>query len=520
MRVLEITIAAFKIQQEITLPMKSFRESTEAAEQNLQPCLGIAGQSLSGCVLQRCISIQPESEIWLASDEFKRSVAVKIMRQAINIEIMRKLSELKSEYLVPVWTYGVYKEYSYEIMPYYKNGSIYNCRIDEETIREKIAPGLIAALRVLHKNELIHNDVKPENIFWDDEKKHILLGDYGCVSMKGEKVKGYSLAYAAPEILLGNKAQFASDWVSVGLTLGSLLQKEKIVPGITKSSVLKWWEGSFVYDRGSQSFNQLINGMIQKDMEYRLGSQAIEAWVSNNLNGTESRSRYKRASEIKRKELIFENPRFIVKDIGGVLLAMEHYWEHFIFLQKQGRIEDFLKSISEDCYMYCCSLRKKYDTEQSVFLLSCYLSDYQYFIWRGRKYECLYEMEQTWDYDPDSVKTFLLNGSVKAILEMQKASEKELAYVQELMDVGRMDAEKACSLLFTALRGDESFIWDGKIYRSIEELLEYICYDSCQVDEIVEKLLDSERFRGWMSFLGYGEFVESIKKMQVGIDNE
>ena len=145
MRVLEITIAAFKIQQEITLPMKSFRESTEAAEQNLQPCLGTAGQSLSGCVLQSCISIQPESEIWLASDEFKRSVAVKIMRQAINIEIMRRLSELKSEYLVPVWTYGVYKEYSYEIMPYYKNGSIYNCRIDEETIREKIAPGLIAA---------------------------------------------------------------------------------------------------------------------------------------------------------------------------------------------------------------------------------------------------------------------------------------------------------------------------------------------------------------------------------------
>ena len=40
--------------------------------------------------------------------------------------------------------------------------------------------------------------------------------------------KAIPLSYAAPEILLGNAAQFSTDWTSVGLTLGSLVQNEKL----------------------------------------------------------------------------------------------------------------------------------------------------------------------------------------------------------------------------------------------------------------------------------------------------
>ena len=74
---MEITIAASALLQEITLPMNSLQK--EAAdgkrEQKLFPRLGMAGQNLRGCILQNCISVHPESEIWLASDEFHQSVA-------------------------------------------------------------------------------------------------------------------------------------------------------------------------------------------------------------------------------------------------------------------------------------------------------------------------------------------------------------------------------------------------------------------------------------------------------------
>lgn len=511
---MEITIAASALLQEITLPMNSLQK--EAAdgkrEQKLFPRLGMAGQNLRGCILQNCISVHPESEIWLASDEFHQSVAVKITKRTMDIGIIKKISELQSEYLVPVLDYGFCEESFYEIMPYYRNGSIENCTISEETIRKSILPGLINALKILHENQLIHNDIKPENIFWDDRKQKILLGDYGCVSRKGEKPEGYSLSYAAPEILLGNAAQFSTDWTSVGLTLGSLVQNEKIVQAETKTSALKWWERNFLYTKGSETFNQLINGMIQTDVRRRLGPKAAAAWLNNDLAGTENRLRHRRTIDNRKKELVFENPRFIVKDVNGMLLAIEHYWEHFVFLQKQKKIEDFLRSIDEEEYMYCHSLSKTYDAEQTAFLLSYHFSGGQYFIWRGKKYRHLYEMENTWYKDKDAVKTFLLNGSVKFILKKEGSSDEALDYVQELMDMGRLNPEKACNLLFIALRGEERFVWGDRLYASIEDLLEFICQDSDGVDQTVEELLNDKKFQAWMAFQGYGDFAESILK--------
>ena len=514
MTALEITVAASELLQEITLPMYSDLKNEEAikeTEQNIASCLGKKELRLGGCILQRCLAVHPASEIWLASDEFKQAVVVKIIKHMVDVEIIETVSELRNKHLVPVLSYGSTSEFFYEVVPFYKNGSINGSKLDEKAIQEIVLPGLIDALQMLHGNQLIHNDIKPENIFWDDEKKNILLGDYDCVSRKGEKPQGYSLAYAAPEILLGNVAQFSTDWVSVGLTLGTLLQNEKIIRGTTKQEILKWWEGSFFYTKGSESFNQLINGMLQKDFRHRLGPKAAMAWInSNGFCGAENRTRHKRKKDVREMTLIFENPRFVVTDINEMLLAIEYYWNHFVFLYEQRRIEEFLRSINEEYYSYCRFLREEYDAEQSVFRLSYFFSEKQYFIWRGVKYEHLYELEQTWDKDEDAVKTFLVNGSVKFILKNEGASEEALTYVQELMDFGRLNAKKACNLLFVALRGEENFLWNGVTYTSIEELVEFVCRDRDLVDDVVEELLNNDRFQAWMSFQGYGDFSESI----------
>ena len=103
------------------------RSSRRKKRTKLFPRLGMAGQNLRGCILQNCISVHPESEIWLASDEFHQSVAVKITKRTMDIGIIKKISELQSEYLVPVLDYGFCEESFYEIMPYYRNGSIENC---------------------------------------------------------------------------------------------------------------------------------------------------------------------------------------------------------------------------------------------------------------------------------------------------------------------------------------------------------------------------------------------------------
>ena len=87
---------------------------------------------------------------------------------------------------------GNYEDAFYLVMPYYKNGDLQQvlCKkkaskvvfIDEQykinSFKTKIAYQLADALSILHKDHIIHYDIKPQNILIDDNND-LLLIDYG-----------------------------------------------------------------------------------------------------------------------------------------------------------------------------------------------------------------------------------------------------------------------------------------------------------------------------------------------------
>jgi serine/threonine protein kinase len=90
---------------------------------------------------------------------------------------------------------------------------------------EVIAAGrqLATALDALHQNGVAHGDVKPENVFIDDDDS-MVLGDLGAawvhtVSTVSGPAASLTPAYAAPEVWLGHVPTAASDIYSLGLTL-------------------------------------------------------------------------------------------------------------------------------------------------------------------------------------------------------------------------------------------------------------------------------------------------------------
>ena len=505
---MEVTVLASEIKQDITLPMR-LEESIPQTKSTIDAVLGTTNQIIENYRLLQCLNANPNSEVWLAADQFNGSVAVKLSKRMINLDMYERIAKIKNDNLVPILAYGMVGEYAYEIMPYYKNGTLIG-KLDEELIRSVVLPSIVSALKDLHGNNLVHNDIKPENLLWNEEKNEVLLGDYGCVTEIGVQPNGFSLSYVAPELLLGNPAKVSSDWASVGLTLGTLVSGEKIINVETKSAALKWWEKSFVFCNGSNAVNQLINGMIQKDIKRRLGPKAANSWINKNAFSAESRVRHRTDSAAQKQVLVFENPRFLVDNVESLLLAAEHYWEHLVFLMERGKVENFLRSIDEKYYRYYLSLKKEYGVEQTLFMMTYYLSANQYFIWRGMKYHSLVELEQTWDYQPDMVRDFLLNGSVEHVLKTEGAESEVLDYIKELVNIGRLNPEKACQLLFLALHGEDEFIWEGTTYYTIEQLIDDICSVPDVIDSTVKNLLESSRFQAWMTFLGYGDFVEKI----------
>lgn len=101
--------------------------------------------------------------------------------------------------------------------------------IPEEMV-VKIAKDLCAALELCKKHEIVHRDIKPQNIFVSDNGDY-KLGDFGIAktvekTMGGTKIGTYK--YMAPEVYNNQPYGSAADIYSLGLVLYWLLNERRM----------------------------------------------------------------------------------------------------------------------------------------------------------------------------------------------------------------------------------------------------------------------------------------------------
>ena len=78
---------------------------------------------------------------------------------------------------------------------------------------------LILSLEYIHENNVIHRDVKPENLVCD-EKGYARLTDFGIAKIKKEDNNSETSGtpgYMAPEVLLGQNHSFTVDFYAIGV---------------------------------------------------------------------------------------------------------------------------------------------------------------------------------------------------------------------------------------------------------------------------------------------------------------
>jgi serine/threonine protein kinase len=170
--------------------------------------------------LQKKVGIRAYAEVWQAVEETADDavVALKIFAPERGIDdttlklFYREYAELLSlshPNLLAVRHFDVWQGYPYLVMSYCHGGSLYQKLLDEGPLTESEIARLLmqigGSLEFLHEKNILHRDIKPDNILIDKQGNY-LLSDFGIstqlrhVLRKSSSTdKVLSIAYAPPE---------------------------------------------------------------------------------------------------------------------------------------------------------------------------------------------------------------------------------------------------------------------------------------------------------------------------------
>lgn len=193
--------------------------------------------------LERLLGHGGFSEVWLAKDNYtKLNIAIKVYApgQGMDSDGLAEFSaelagvfNLNHTNLLKPTHVDTWEGMPYLILPYCSRGSISKQigRMPENEIW-KLIHDVASGLAYLHKNDIVHQDIKPDNILLDDAGNYVIT-DFGIStkarstlrkSVIGGAVSGGTMAYMGPERFSKQPAPIkASDVWSFGAMIYELI---------------------------------------------------------------------------------------------------------------------------------------------------------------------------------------------------------------------------------------------------------------------------------------------------------
>ncbi|MBO0796816.1 MAG: serine/threonine protein kinase, partial [Ktedonobacteraceae bacterium] len=201
---------------------------------------GLEGRTLDRYELRELTGRGGMADVYLAYDPyFERDVAVKVFKREDDDLLLRFVREarlmasLHYEHLMPVYDTGEARidgsPRYYIVMPFLAGGNLRSrVRKGPLPLREacRYLREIAGALDYIHKEGIIHRDIKSSNVLLDDNG-HCYLADFGIARSSNENTQLTSTGnvlgtvdYIAPELFETDyKADRRSDFYSLGVLL-------------------------------------------------------------------------------------------------------------------------------------------------------------------------------------------------------------------------------------------------------------------------------------------------------------
>lgn len=256
-----------------------------------------------------------EAVIYLVNDSagkqqvLKLYVAQQHASREPNGVALDRIRQITHPDILPLLDFGVgdqkYQgQYCFEVSQFAEGGDLFGQADFTELItpaflRATVIPETFQGIKTLHKHQIFHCDIKPQNIFFlDKQRKDIVIGDYGSAktfeagsqkdAAQFSSVIGTN-AYLPPEQARGFISP-KNDFYSFGMVLLHLLYPQQIareddprrvdMKKLRKINEHQFGRKAIIdYDPRHQELNQLIAGLTLHDDKDRWGEAEVAKWM-------------------------------------------------------------------------------------------------------------------------------------------------------------------------------------------------------------------------------------------------
>jgi hypothetical protein len=318
------------------------------------------------------IGIGGESQVYLANrmsdgeqvvakiyDEFADTPLNRGNRKSI-VAFLKQNSDYKKTHIMPLLDNGNISMESddgedfskpVDIIPYCEKSTLKKC--DYLQLKNKVIPDILHALNLLHISNLVHRDIKPNNIY--ELNGEIVLSDFGTTSKildsgSAEKTgtQRGTLGYTAPEIS-DRYFAIASDYYSLGCTIASLYKGEHVYQRLLDSNDASKLNMAMRRDRlplgcseAEADLQTLVDSLVMPDEKMRAGYDDVMLWI-NNSRLFVGKWRYKRPQDAEKPPLEFTFNGKIYNTETELTNAMLEQWGDAKRYLYRGIVADFFK---------------------------------------------------------------------------------------------------------------------------------------------------------------------------------